>query len=118
MNRFTSFIILTSAWVLVACTSTLPKPEQYGFRRVSIRGQEYLCAPPKAVIPPVVAEWTSPDAYLSADVFRTSEISTAYPSVREVCLTQAQWPEWLMLRNRYNRIWPVTPATVTPAAAH
>jgi hypothetical protein len=106
MKHFSRFILLTSVSVLVACASSLPKPEEYGFHRVAIKGQEYFCAPTQWVIPPVsgAPTVTSP-AGIPSGLF-----AGAYPKTGEVCLTQAQWPDWLTLRNRLNRQWPITPS--------
>ena len=117
MKHFTRFIILTSALLLVACAASLPKPEQYGFRRVAINGQEYFCAPTEWVVPPVVPALWTPAADSSADI-PSGLFGTKYPNTREICLTQAQWPDWLMLRNRLDREWPVTPSTAAAVANH
>jgi hypothetical protein len=105
VKHLTSFIILVGAAMLVACASSL-KPEQFGFRRVAIAGQEYLCAPPEVVVPPNV-----PLSYpIAARPLPSTDVANgAYPATREVCLTQAQWPKWLILRTRDYRQWPITP---------
>jgi len=113
MKCLTSVIILMGAAMLVACTSSL-KPEQFGFRRVAIAGQEYVCAPPEVVVPPYV-----PLSYPIAarPLPSTDVLGGAYPATREVCLTQAQWPQWLILRTRDYRQWPVTPGAAEALAS-
>jgi len=107
MKHFAKFVILTSASLLVACASSLPKPEQYGFRRVAIKGQDYLCAPTKWVVPPVTAPaWLSANA--SAGYIPSGLFGPAYPTTDLTCITPAQWPDWLMLRNTLSRQWPIT----------
>jgi hypothetical protein len=113
----TRFLILTSALVLAACATSLPRPEQYGFRRVAIGGQEYFCAPTEWVVPPVVPALWVPGADSSGDI-PSGLFAAKYPKTREICLTQAQWPTWLTLRNRLDRQWPVTPSTAAAVASH
>lgn len=117
MKRFVRSTILTSALVLAACASSLPKPEEYGFRRVAINGQEYFCAPTEWVVPPVIPALWVPGADLSGDI-PSGLFAAAYPKTREVCLTQAQWPQWLTLRNRLNDKWPITPRAAEALASH
>jgi len=116
MKHFTGFIILMSALVLAACATSLPKPEQYGFRRVAINGQEYFCAPTEWVVPPVTAALRVPAADSSGDI-PSGLVGAAYPKTREICITQAQWPDWLTLRNGLDREWPVTPGTAAAVAS-
>jgi hypothetical protein len=115
MKHFMSFIILAPALLLVACASSLPKPEQYGFQHVAINGQDYFCAPPEWVIPPQVPALWVPAADLSGDI-PTGIFATKYPNTRSICLTQSQWPTWLMLRNRLDRSWPITPGSAEALA--
>jgi hypothetical protein len=115
MKHFTSFIILTPALLLVACAASLPKPEQYGFQRVAINGHDYFCAPPEWVIPPVVPALWVTAADSSGDI-PTGLFATTYPKTHEICLTQAQWPTWLTLRNKLNNVWPITPASAQARA--
>lgn len=117
MKQVARLMMLTNALVLVACATSLPRPEQYGFRRTAINGKEYFCAPTEWVVPPVVpALWVSA-ADSSGDI-PSGLFGTSYPKTREICLTQAQWPDWLMLRNRLDRVWPVTPSTAAAVANH
>jgi hypothetical protein len=115
MKHLTSFFILTPALLLAACAASLPKPEQYGFQRVPINGQEYYCAPPEWVIPPQVPALWVPAADLSGDI-PSGIFATRYPNTRNICLTQAQWPTWLLLRNRLDRSWPITPGSAQALA--
>ncbi|HEY6455410.1 MAG TPA: hypothetical protein VIY90_09050, partial [Steroidobacteraceae bacterium] len=88
MKHTARFIALTSAMVLVACATSLPKPEQYGFRRVAINGKEYFCARTEWVVPPVVpALWVS-NADSSGDI-PSGLFGPNYPKTKEICLTQA-----------------------------
>lgn len=115
MKHVARVIILTSALALAACATSLPKPEQYGFRSVAINGKGYFCAPTEWVVPPVTpALWMSA-ADSSGDI-PSGLFGAKYPKTREICLTQAQWPEWLTLRNRLDREWPITPSTATAVA--
>jgi hypothetical protein len=85
--------MLTSASVLAACAST-PPPEQFGFRRVPVQGEEHFCAPPRVALrgSPWVAD-LSPGSHLPA---------------QDICLTQAEWPKWLMFHSRLtNNFVPV-----------
>ncbi len=116
MRVVTTFALLTSALMLAACASSLPKPEEYGFRRVAIKGQEYFCAPTQWVVPSFAPALQVAAADASGDV-PSGLFGIAYPNVREVCLTQTQWPQWLMLRNRLSRQWPITPNAAAAAAA-
>jgi hypothetical protein len=102
--------------VLAACATSLPSPEQYGFRRTAINGQEYFCAPTKWVVPPVVPALWVPAADLSGDV-PSGLFGAKYPKTREICLTQTQWPEWLTLRNQLDREWPITPSMAAAVAS-
>jgi hypothetical protein len=113
MKHFTSFIILTPALLLVACASSLPKPERYGFERVALNGQDSFCAPPEWVIPPVVAALWVPAADCSGDI-PSGLLAATYPKTHQVCLTQAQW---LTMRTRWNRDWAVTPGIAEGLAA-
>jgi hypothetical protein len=120
MKYSTSFIILTCAFLLVGCATV--KPEDYGFRRVTITGQEHYCAPREWVVPPVVpAEVADDPLYPMYRQFLTlpsTDIpSDAHAPTREVCITQAQWPQWLMMRTRWNRDWAVTPGIAERLAA-
>ncbi len=116
MKHLARFIILTIALALAACASALPKPEQYGFRPVAINGQQYFCAPTEWVVPPVVPALWVPGADSSGDI-PSGLFGAKYPNTREICLTQAQWPAWLTLRNRLDRQWPVTPSTAAAVAS-
>jgi hypothetical protein len=119
MKRFTGFVILISALLLVGCASL--KPEDYGFQRVTITGQEHYCAPREWVVPPVVpAEAADDPLYPMYRQFLTlpyTDIpSDAHAPTREVCITQAQWPQWLEVRTHWNRDWAVTPRTAETIA--
>lgn len=116
MKLFARFMILSSLLVLPACVMSLPKPEEYGFRRVPINGQEYFCAPTEWVVPPVVPALWVKAADTSGDI-PSGLFGANYPKTREICLTQAQWPDWLMLRNRLEREWPISPGTAASIAS-
>lgn len=117
MTRFPGFILLASALVLAACATALPTPEQYGFRREALNGKEYFCAPPQYVIPPVAPALFVPAADLSGDT-PSGIFGTTYPNTHEVCLTPAQWPKWLTMRNQLDQQWPITPGTAGSLASH
>lgn len=109
MKHFARLSTLTVALLLVACVSSLPKPEQYGFRRTAIKGHEYLCASTEWVVPPVVLALLVPAANSNGDI-PFGVVGARYPNAHETCLTQAQWPDWLMLHNTLIKYWPITPA--------
>ena len=120
MKHFAGFVILVGALLLVACASI--KPEDYGFQRVTITGQELYCAPREWVVPPAVpAEVADDPLYPMYRQFLTlpyTDIpSDAHALPREVCITQAQWPQWLTMRTRWNRDWAVTPRMAEALAA-
>ncbi len=121
MKHLTSLIILNSALLLIGCTTL--KPKDYGFRQVAISGQDYYCAPREWVLPPVVPEEASADPLFP--LYRqfltlpdANIVSDTNPPTREVCITQAQWPQWLMMRTKWNRNWAVTPGIAEGLAAH
>jgi hypothetical protein len=101
MKRITRFAMLTSVLLLVACASS-PQPEQFGFRRVPMQGQEYFCAPAE------VALRGSP---LLADISPGSHLSS-----QDVCLTQAEWSKWLLLHSRLTNTWVPQQGTWGPAS--
>jgi hypothetical protein len=120
MKTFMGCVILTGSLLLVGCASV--KPEDYGFRRVTIAGQEQYCAPREWVVPPVVpAEEANDPLYPMYRQFLTLPYanipSDAHAPARDVCITQAQWPQWLMVRNKWSRDWAVTPRTADALAA-
>jgi len=120
MKHFPGFVILISALLLVGCASV--KPEDYGFQRVAITGQEHYCAPREWVVPPVVAQEAADDPlYPLYTQFLTLPytdiLSDVHAPTREVCITQAQWPQWLTVRRTWNRYWAVTPRTAEALAA-
>ena len=94
MKGIIRFVMLTSAWALVACASS-PPPEQFGFRRVAMQGQEYLCAPPDVALRG--SPWL-------ADLSPGSHLST-----RDICLTQAEWREWLLKHSQLTNTWTPAP---------
>ena len=105
MRSLPSFSIFTAALVLVGCASS-PNPEDFGLHRVAIKGQEYFCGAPKLIVPPVATHLPPPNLVVSPNIVSGSP----YPSsLQELCLTQAQWPQWLMLYHRFGGDWPVTP---------
>jgi hypothetical protein len=120
MKQLLALTILIGAALLVGCAAMTPK--DYGFRPVLISGADYFCAPREWVVPPIVPQdaagdpefslydqfLTLPDRYIDAD---------GRAPIREVCITQAQWPEWLMMRNQWNRDWSVTPQMAEERAA-
>jgi hypothetical protein len=90
IKRIERFAMLTSVSVLVACASS-PPPEQFGFQRVAKEGQQYFCAPPEVALRG--SPWL-------ADVSPGSHLPT-----QDVCLTQAEWPKWLLLHSRLTNTW-------------
>jgi hypothetical protein len=114
MKHSTHFVILISPMLLVGCTTL--KPQDYGLRPVAIAGLDYYCAPREWVVPPLVPQDAAgdplfplyeqflnlPDRYIGSD---------GQARTPEVCITQAQVPQWLMMRTKWNRDWAVTPAT-------
>jgi hypothetical protein len=120
MKYFTRFVILIGVTLVVGCTTVTPK--DYGFQQVAVSGQDYYCAPREWVVPPVVPEEASNDPLFP--LYRqflalpdTNVASEGQPPTRDVCITQAQWPQWLTIRNRWNRDWAITPATAEALAA-
>jgi|SRR5580692_6621224 hypothetical protein len=120
MKLPSGFIILISAGVLIGC-ATVQKPEDYGLRHVAIRGEDYYCAPREWVVPPVVPLEAAGDPmfplYQQFLTLPYTDFPDGHPPTREVCITQAQWPEWLEMRSKWNRDWPVTPAIAEELAA-
>jgi hypothetical protein len=120
MKTFTGSVVVIGALLLIGCASV--RPEDYGFRRVAIAGQQQYCAPREWVVPPVVpAEAAGDPLYPMYRQFVTLPYADipadAHAPAREVCITQAQWPQWLTVRNKWNRDWAVTPATAEVLAA-
>jgi hypothetical protein len=120
MEHFLSLIILARALVLVGCAT--PTPKDYGFRQVAITGQDYYCAPREWVVPPVVPTEAADDPLFPLykqflTLPETTIASDARAPTREVCITQAQWPQWLEMRTKWNRDWVVTPGTAEGVAA-
>jgi len=104
--------ISIGASFIAGCASLTP--QDYGFRSVAIQGEERFCAPREWVVPPVVALEAANDpdfplysTFLSLPV--VDFVSDAHPPMRGVCITQAQWPQWLMMRNQWMTNWAVTP---------
>src|SRR5580658_3407880 len=113
MNYIAGVVGCTGVLLVAGCAT--PKPEEYGFQRVAIAGQESYCAPRDWVVPPVVAQDAAGDPLFPIyqqflTLPDTDVVSDAHVPFRAVCITQAQWPEWLMVRNKWNRDWAVTPA--------
>jgi len=107
-------MVFGSALLLVGCATL--KPEDYGLRRVVIGGEEQYCGPREWIVPPVVAPEAADDPvyplYQKFLALPDSDLgANPHPRVREVCLTQAMWPQWLTIRTLWNRDWPVTPST-------
>jgi hypothetical protein len=120
MKHLTHFVILSGAVLLVGCTTL--KPKDYGFRQVALSGQDYYCAPREWVVPPVVPQEAANDPLFPLytqflALPETDVVSDAHPPTREVCITQAQWPQWLTMRTKWNRDWAVTPGTAEALAA-
>jgi len=118
-RRLTAAPILVGALVLCGCATT--KPESYGFQRVVMRGQDLYCAPRQWVVPPVVPQEAADDPNFPLykqflDLPERVVASDGHSATPEVCITQAQWPEWLMMRNEWNRDWPVTPSVAEKLA--
>lgn len=114
MKHSPSIVILISAMLLVGCTTL--KPEDYALRPVAIAGVDYYCAPREWVLPPVVPQDSANDPlYPLYRQFLTLPdrdiVANGHAPTREVCITQAQWPQWLTMRTKWNRDWAVTPAT-------
>ncbi len=120
MNRLTGFAGLLGATLLAGCATVTPR--DYGFRQVTMSGDVYYCAPREWVVPPAVPQEASNDPlYPMYRQFlalpeRTFE-SDAHTQVRGVCITQAQWPQWLTIRTQWNRDWSVTPGIAEDRAA-
>ena len=120
MKRFSGLILLGGTLLLVGCASLTPK--DYGFRKVAIGGEVHYCAPREWVVPPVVPLEAAddPEFPLYEKFLHLPElevVSDARPPIREVCISQAQWPSWLTIRTQWNRSWPITPGTATWLAA-
>lgn len=120
MKQFTHLIILVSATLFVGCASLTP--EDYGLRPVAIAGVNYYCAPREWVVPPVVPQEAANDQlfplYQQFMNLPEREIpSNGRAPTRAVCITQAQWPQWLTIRTSWNRDWAVTPRTAEALAA-
>jgi|HubBroStandDraft_5_1064220.scaffolds.fasta_scaffold204538_1 hypothetical protein len=121
MKRLWSFaVILGSAAVLGACAAA--KPEDYGFRRVAITGQDYYCAPREWVLPPVVPLDAANDPvyplYQQFLALPDTDLVTATRSpLRAACITQAQWPDWLTMRTLWTDNWALTPGVAESLAA-
>jgi hypothetical protein len=120
MKHFTHFVILIAGMLLVGCTTL--KPKDYGFQQVALSGQDYYCAPREWVVPHVVPEEATNDPLYP--LYRqflalpdTDIVSEGHPPAREVCITQAQWPQWLTMRTKWNRDWAVTPGVAEGLAA-
>ena len=120
MRQFTHCIIFVGAVLLPGCATL--QPQDYGFRQTAIGGQDYYCAPREWVAPPVVPAEASADPLfpLYRQFLTLPDMNTAsngHPQTREVCITQAQWPQWLMMRTKWNRNWAVTPGMAERLAA-
>jgi hypothetical protein len=120
MKHLGQFVIFIGAMLLVGCTTL--KPKDYGFEQVALGGQDYYCAPRAWVVPPVVPAEVADDPlfplYRQFLNLPDREIpSDAHPPTPEVCITQAQWPQWLTMRTKWNRDWAVTPGTAEALAA-
>ncbi len=114
MKHVTGSVTPISILLLAGCASL--KPEDYGFQRVMITGEPRYCAPREWVVPPVVpAERADDPLYPWYRQFLNlpySDISSdAHAPIREVCIAQSQWSQWLTVRTTWNRDWPVTPGT-------
>ena len=120
MKNLTPVAILIGATLLVGCTTL--KPKDYGFRQVALSGQDYYCAPREWVVPPVVPAEAADDPLFPLyrqflNLPERDVVSDAHPPTREVCITEAQWPQWLTMRTKWNRDWAVTPGTAEALAA-
>ena len=120
MKHLTCFVIPASVALLIGCTTL--KPQDYGLRPVAIEGQNYYCAPREWVVPPVVPEEASADPLfpLYRQFLMLPErdiVAEGRAPTREVCITQAQWPQWLTMRTTWNRNWAVTPGIAEELAA-
>jgi len=120
MKHFAGFVILVCASLVVGCATLTP--EDYGFRRVALNGQDHFCAPREWVVPPVVPQEAADDPdfplyeiFLNLPV--TDFVSHASPATPEVCIAQAQWPKWLMVRSQWKGNWPITPGMAEARAA-
>jgi hypothetical protein len=120
MKDLKGFVILIGASLLVGCATLTP--EDYGFQRVAMSGQEKYCAPREWVVPPVVPQESANDPnfplyekFLTLPY--TNVVSDAHPPTPEVCITQAQWPQWLMVRIQWKGNWPLTPGMAETLAA-
>ncbi len=120
MERLTFFVILVIGMLLAGCTSL--KPEDYGLRPVAIEGLAYYCAPREWVVPPIVPQESANDPmfHLYQQFLTLPDrdiVSGGHAQTREVCITQAQVPQWLTMRTVWNRDWAVTPGVAERLAA-
>ena len=121
MKHLSRSALLVGALVLAGCVTTLT-PKDYGFEVVTIGGQQQYCAPREWVVPHVVpAEAADDPFYQYYQQFvklpeTTVTVEGHYP-MRAVCITEAQWPQWLTIRQLWNENWAVTPATADSLAA-
>jgi hypothetical protein len=119
MKHSTTFVILISALLSVGCTTLTPK--DYGMRRVQIEGANYYCGPRESVVPPVVPQEVASDPefplYKQFLNLPDRYLGPNEPPTPVVCITPAQWPDWLTMRTQWNEGWPVTPETAEKQAA-
>jgi len=115
------FLIIGGA-LLVGCATT-QTPQDYGFHVVAMQGAQYYCAPRDWVVPPAVpAEAVNdPSFALYAPFLNLPYSDTASnprrAGTREVCITPAQWPNWLTMRSLWGENWAVTPGAAESLAA-
>ena len=120
MKDVTGSLFAVAMLLLGGCASL--KPEDYGFQRVMITGRQRYCAPRAWVVPPVVAAEAADDPlypwYRQFLTLPDTDIpSDSHAPIKEVCITQAQWPQWLTVRTTWNRDWAVTPGTAEVLAS-
>jgi hypothetical protein len=120
MKHLTILVMPIGTSLLLGCASL--RPRDYGFEPVAMSGEEYYCAPREWVVPPVVPQEVAgdPDFPLYGQFLKlplTSFVPNAHRQTPEVCITQAQWPKWLMMRNQWKGDWPITPRMAEERAA-
>jgi hypothetical protein len=88
IRHLLTLALLLGTLIRAACAAT-PEPEEYGFRRVAIKGQEYYCAP---------REWV---------LGSMGDAPRHHTQI--ACLAPHVWPLWLEVRNLPRSHFPITP---------
>jgi hypothetical protein len=96
MKHLAGLVSILGASMLVACASSPPKPEQFGFQRVALEGEEYLCGASAEVFRDTVIE----GAPASVTGTRIGEHARAERLVgSDVCLSGADWTQYRKWRS-------------------